>query len=121
MDEKRPKRRKDKYNPYTIYKVNGVPYISFRDGQRIQHILELTPALFETFDQFKLEDLSYLNKVDRHQEFFDCPEEVLLERAAVPQELLEDIVARKFRNEALYAAYRPSARDTAPQAEATLL
>lgn len=35
MDEKRPKRRKDKYNPYTLSQKEDKHYLSFRDGQGI--------------------------------------------------------------------------------------
>lgn len=32
MEQKRPKRRKDKYNPYTICRMNGKYYICFYNG-----------------------------------------------------------------------------------------
>ena len=35
MDEKRPKRRKDKYNPYTLTEKEDKHYLSFRDGQGV--------------------------------------------------------------------------------------
>ena len=35
MDEKRPKRRKDKDNPYTLSKRQDKHYLSFRDGQGV--------------------------------------------------------------------------------------
>ena len=33
MEGNHPKRRKDKYNPYTIYEKDGRFYVSFKDGQ----------------------------------------------------------------------------------------
>ena len=33
MDNKRPKRRKDKYNPYTLHTEKGKYYISFTDAK----------------------------------------------------------------------------------------
>ena len=33
MDDRHPKRRKDKYNPYTLSLVDGKCYLSFKDGQ----------------------------------------------------------------------------------------
>ncbi len=41
MEGNRPKRRKDKYNPYTIYEKDGHYYILFEDGQAVQHKLEI--------------------------------------------------------------------------------
>ena len=41
MEGKRPKRRKDKYNPYTIYERNGHHFVLFEDGQGVSHILEI--------------------------------------------------------------------------------
>ena len=35
MEGNRPKRRKDKYNPYTIFEKDGQYYISFKDGQGV--------------------------------------------------------------------------------------
>ena len=40
MDNKRPKRRKDKYNPYTLHTEKGKYYISFTDANNcIQKVL----------------------------------------------------------------------------------
>ena len=40
MDSKRPKRRKDKYNPYTLHTEKGKYYISFTDANNcIQKVL----------------------------------------------------------------------------------
>lgn len=57
MEGKRPKRRKDKYNPYTIYERNGHHFVLFEDGQGVSHILEINKVLYETFDSFELDDL----------------------------------------------------------------
>lgn len=67
----RPKRRRDKDNPYEIFTTGmetGRPryYVRFRDGERNTHTLEISQELFEAFNQFELEDLSFLNEVDRH-------------------------------------------------------
>lgn len=68
MEGNRPKRRKDKYNPYTICEKDGQYYVSFKDGQGILHRLEISKVLYDTFDSFELSDLVYLNVVDRHIE-----------------------------------------------------
>lgn len=45
MDDRHPKRRKDKYNPYTLSMIDGKCYLSFRDGQGVPHRLELDVKL----------------------------------------------------------------------------
>lgn len=35
MDNNRPKRRKSKDNPYTIFEEKGKLYIAFKDGQGV--------------------------------------------------------------------------------------
>lgn len=105
MGEKRPKRRKDKYNPYTIYKTpDGVCHIAFRDGQGVPHRLEISEELYHQFDQFELDDLSHLNVVDRHYEQSEQTEESVNERAFGKRESLEDEVLRRLENEALHKA-----------------
>ena len=54
MEGNRPKRRKDKYNPYTIFEKDGQYYVSFKDGQGDLHKLEISKALYDTFDSFEL-------------------------------------------------------------------
>ena len=63
MDGNHPKRRKDKYNPYTIGTTgDGRHWLTFSDGQRHRHHLEINAAVFALFDSFELDDLSYLTK-----------------------------------------------------------
>ena len=57
MDDRHPKRRKDKYNPYTLSMIDGKCYLSFRDGQGVPHRLELDVKLYAVFDRFELEEL----------------------------------------------------------------
>ena len=52
MDDRHPKRRKDKYNPYTLSMIDGKCYLSFRDGQGVPHRLELDVKLYAVFDRF---------------------------------------------------------------------
>ncbi len=47
MDEKRPKRRKDKYNPYTLTEKEDKHFLSFRDGQDVLRELLINKELFE--------------------------------------------------------------------------
>ncbi len=82
MDGNHPKRRKDKYNPYTIGTTgDGRHWLTFSDGQRHRHHLEINAAVFALFDSFELDDLSYLNEVDRHYEQSELTEASLYDRA----------------------------------------
>ena len=95
----RPKRRKDKYNPYTIYENNGHYYISFKDREDVHHKIEISKTLYDTFDSFELGDLVYLNVVDRHIEQSEVWENTLNMRAMKKPDSMEEIVFRKLQTE----------------------
>jgi len=118
MDEKslkntdrRPKRRKDKYNPYNLYTI-GVDtdsphyFIAFTDSQKNRQCLEIDRKLFETFDSFELKDLSFLNEFDNHYEHSELTEASLNRRAVVPCEAVDEIVFRQLESEKLDNALR---------------
>jgi len=104
MDEYRPKRRKDKYNPYTIIERNGCYFISFQDGQGVSHKIEATKTLYNLFDAFELWDLSYLNEVDRHIEQSELIEAALYQRAFLTPESTEESALAAIENELLHRA-----------------
>ena len=104
MDEKRPKRRKDKYNPYTLSQKEDKHYLSFRDGQGILRELQITKELFEVFNRFELDDLSVLNEWDRHIEHFEQTEQSLNRRAFSKEESVEETVLRSIEYERLHRA-----------------
>lgn len=104
MESKHPKRRKDKYNPYTIYERNGHYFVSFEDGQEVSHILEINKILYETFDSFELDDLVYLNVLDRHIEQSEVWESTLNARAVQKPESTEDIVFWRIQIQKLHRA-----------------
>ena len=104
MDVKRPKRRKDKYNPYTLTKIKDKHILSFRDGQGVLQEITIDRELFELLDRFELDDLSYLNEVDRHYEHSELTEISLYNRATALPESVEDAVLRNLQYEALYNA-----------------
>ena len=99
-----PKRRKDKYNPYTIYEKEGRFYISFKDGQGQRNSFEIEKELYAAFNEFELEDLSYLNVWDRHIEQSEVWESTLNERAVEVPESVEEIVFLNIQNEKVYRA-----------------
>lgn len=104
MDEKRPKRRKDKYNPYTLTEKEDKHFLSFWDGQGVWQEFQITRELFEAMNRFELDDLSILNEWDRHYEHSELTEGSLYDRAAMLPESVEETVFRKLRYEALHKA-----------------
>ena len=104
MDVKHPKRKKDKQNPYTLSIENGKEYISFHDTEGTYRKIEVTHVLFSQFNDFELEDISYLNTVSRRYEFSELTEQAINERAFLPQEPIEDAVFRKLQYAQLYTA-----------------
>lgn len=104
MDGNHPKRRKDKYNPYTICEKNGKYYLSFSDGQGMRYEMEIQKELFDMLNQFELDDLSVLNEWDRHIEHFEQTEQTLNRRAYYKAESVEDAVLRNIEYERLHRA-----------------
>ncbi len=105
----RPKRRKDRDNPYMIF-TTGIRtdsphyWLSFTDNQGEQHSLEICRELFDALDQFELDDLSVMNEIDNHYEHSDLTEESLNARAANPPESLEDTVFTRLQYKQLHSA-----------------
>ena len=104
MKGKRPNRRKDKYNPYTLCEKEGHFFISFKDGQGKLCELEVNEQLYKTFDRFELDDLVYLNVWDRHIEQSEVKEGTLNKRAFDKPENLEESMLGKFEKEDLHSA-----------------
>lgn len=116
MDEKhpknkdpRPKRRKDRDNPYEIFTIgrnsdNPHFYVAFSDSQSGKICTEITQDLFEQLDKFELEDLSYLNEIDNHYEKSELTEASLNARVATSQESVEEKVAKQILNWQLHNA-----------------
>lgn len=99
-----PKRRKDKYNPYTICENDGRYYLSFKDGQGVRHEMEIQKDLFDMLNRFELDDLSILNEWDRHIEHFEQTEQSLNRHACVKNESTEEVVLRGIEYEELHQA-----------------
>lgn len=98
-----PKRRKEKANPYTLYKdKDNRKFLSFKDGQGQLNHIEITQELFAAFDEFELEDLSHLNVVDRHIERSELTDASINERAVQHIETVEETVIRNLSNEKLH-------------------
>ena len=104
MDGNHPNRKKDKLNPYILSRQAGRYFLSFKDGQGVQHEIELDESLYNLFDHFELEDISYFNEASRHYEPSELTEQTLHDRMFLPVETVEEMVLRSAENERLYRA-----------------
>ena len=107
--DQRPKRRIDKDNPYRLFTVGAATsephyFIQFKDGAGIEHCLEIEKPLYDLFDEYELDDLSYLNEVDNHYEHSELTEATLIKRAVVRPEDVEAVVLGQMDSEQLHIA-----------------
>ena len=105
----RPKRRKDKDNPYELFTTGlgtAQPryYLAFMDSTGTEQCMEIDKTLFDVFDRFELDDISFMNEVDRHYEQSEQTEQSLNRRAAQPQESVEEAVFQRAEVETLRQA-----------------
>ena len=103
MEERHPKRRIDKDNPYKIYKEAGKAYVEFEDGEGISRKIEIDGAIYEALDQFELDDLKQMNEFDRHMERFDIYGRAV-EHLSLHMESLESSIIRVLEYEKLEEA-----------------
>ncbi len=104
MNDRHPKRRKDKYNPYTLTIQNGKYYLAFKDGQGVHHQMEISETLYALMNSFELDDLSHLNEWDRHIEQSELSDATLENRMAEFPESVEETVCKQFLYEQLHKA-----------------
>ena len=90
MDARRPKRRRDKDNPYTLNCWDGRYYITFKDGQSVDQCIEISEELFQVFDRFELDDIRQMHVVERHMEHSVVYEKTLYKRSGRYEESTED-------------------------------
>lgn len=106
-----PKRRKSKDNPYILdYRYEEEIYsVSFTDGNKITHNIKISKKVFEAFNEFELEDISQLHKIDKHIEDItidntDYTDIVLYHFSNINNKSVFEQVEEKLRNEELYKA-----------------
>ncbi len=93
------KRRKKKYNPYTL-EINHM--ISFIDSKGVKQNMILSEELYQEFNAFELEDLKELNEYDRHIEHLELTEDNLYHYTKNKYVSLEEIVFEKLLYEKLH-------------------
>ena len=105
----RPKRRRDEENPYEIYTI-GINtahprfYLFFKGCDGVKRWMEIDRTLFDAFNEFELDDLSFFNEVDRHYEQSEVTEATLNRRAAKPQESVEETISQRIEVDKLHQA-----------------
>ena len=105
----RPKRRRDKDNPYTIYSIGKDTdhpryFVEFDDGEGIHQCVEVTEKQFHDFDMNELADLSYLNECDRHLDKTNLYDATIHRRSAEPTDPLQEIIEAAEETERLHKA-----------------
>ncbi|MFI3255714.1 RNA polymerase sigma factor [Chakrabartyella piscis] len=103
-----PKRRKSNDNPYELsYSKKQNSYIiTFVDGNGNKVALPIDESLYETFNQFELDDLSELNEYDRHRERISLDENEIYNRQGNLVCDTCDIVDKQIRSEKLWQAIK---------------
>lgn len=100
-----PKRRNDKYNPYSFKKmdIDDKYIISFTNNNN-EIELEISKELYSVFNNFELSDLSIMNEFDRHIEHSKLNENTLNKRIFNVERGVEDIVINKIEKQKLHIA-----------------
>ena len=103
----RPKRRRLKDNPYRIYclvdEMGLVRYfVSFKDVSGDSHNVEVNRELFELFSTFELEDIAFMNEVDRHYDRFSQAELCKSDEMFVSNMDLESDVIEKLDRDTVW-------------------
>lgn len=93
------KRRKNKYNPYTL-EINHI--VTFIDSRGIKQSILLSDRLYQEFNSFELQDLKEMNEYDRHIEHLEATEESLYHNTRNNYISLEDIVLKKIIYEKIH-------------------
>lgn len=104
--DKRPKKRKDKYNPYILHTVKGRYYVSFVDVNNNFQKIEISREVFESFNKFELEDISQMNEYDRHLEHSEVYEHTLHKKKDSSEWWLEEYFENVQVTENLHMAIR---------------
>lgn len=100
------KRRKSKDNPYNINYLESkqIYEIEFIDSNKIKQKMETSKEIYELFNQFELEDISHMNKYDRHIEHIKMDEIQIYKRAFNKEISVEEKVIQNIKKQSLYDA-----------------
>ncbi len=91
------KRPSSNHTQYTLTIEKDRFNLAFEDGEGVYYEMEIDASLYRLLDRFELDDLSYLNEVDRHLDQTELNEALLNWYVSVEQEVLEDAVCRSMQ------------------------
>ena len=77
--------------------------INFKNNVDLYN-MQISSNLYKLFDTFELEDISYMNKYDRHIEHLQLDEIQLYKRASNKVENIEEKVIKNIETQRLYEA-----------------
>lgn len=97
----RPKRRKSDDNPYTLEIINNTNIVIFKDSRNKIQTIEVNDEVYNQMNQFELEDISQMHKIDKYIERFTLSDEIISKRSVKIPESIEDIVERNIINESI--------------------
>lgn len=80
MSEK-PKRRRDKYNPYYLEINNNEYFVKFRNLNLECNRVKIDKKIYQEMNKFELEDKKIMNEYDRHIEHKTIEENELYKRS----------------------------------------
>ena len=97
LNNNHPKRKKDTLNNYELFFNESGYHIAFKDGENIPQYLEISKDIYNLFNTFELEDISYLNEVKRHYESTDINLRILHERTLSKASSIEDDAMKNIK------------------------
>ena len=93
------KRRKDKYNPYNILKMEDKYIIEFKNYSNEQQKIEIAKEIYDIFNEYELIDISQMNKFDRHIEHSILTENNLNKRKFNKEITVENYVINTIKKQ----------------------
>lgn len=97
----RPKRRKSDDNPYTLEIINNTNIIIFKDSRNKIQTVEVSNEVYNQMNQFELDDISQMHKIDKYIERFTLSDEIISKRAIKKPKSIEDIVEEDITYECI--------------------
>lgn len=103
--DKRPKRTRDKYNPYILHSEieKNVYKVTFSNKNEMISI-DITKEIFNELDEFEKEDARQIQEIARHNELNAVTETTLNKRAFEKQVNIDEVVINRINNEKLHKA-----------------
>lgn len=98
------KRRKDRYNPYKILKIEDKYILEFKNYYNRKQKIEITKEIYDVFDEYELIDIYQMNKFDRHIEHSILTENNLNKRKVNKEITVENYVINNIKHQLLHKA-----------------